>query len=349
MTLCQATHLLLKAMTDQLEPIEPEQALEMYLRERETEVAEATLYSHKSRLGHFVRWCGNKDIDNLNEITGRDLHEYRLWRRNEGDLSKPTEKTQMNTLRVFIRWCEGIDAVHQNLSDKVQSPDLNADENVRDRMIDSDRAEQILDYLNQFEYSSFRHCLFRICWVSGCRTGAIRALDLADFDSENLSLHIQHRPEQGTPLKNGTDGERLVAIRAETARIIQDYIETNRHDVTDDSGREPLLTTSHGRPACTTIRQHIYTVTQPCYISTECPHGKDPESCEWTGWQKCSMCPSSLNPHAIRRGSITHHLLEDAPREAVSDRMNVKSETLDKHYDKRSLEEKMEQRRQFFS
>jgi site-specific recombinase XerD len=94
-----------------LELIDPETAVELYLADREAEVAKATLYSHSSRLGHFVRWCDEEDIDNLNELSGRSLHEYRLWRRREGDLAPATEKTQMDTLRVFVKWFESIDAV----------------------------------------------------------------------------------------------------------------------------------------------------------------------------------------------------------------------------------------------
>ena len=37
----------------EFEPINPNTAVELYLADRETEVAKATLYSHRSRLGHF--------------------------------------------------------------------------------------------------------------------------------------------------------------------------------------------------------------------------------------------------------------------------------------------------------
>ncbi len=83
-----------------LEPLDPKNGVKLYLADRETEVGKATLYSHSSRLGHFTRWCGEEDVDNQNEITGRSLYEYRLWRRNEGNLTPATEKTQMDTLRV---------------------------------------------------------------------------------------------------------------------------------------------------------------------------------------------------------------------------------------------------------
>jgi hypothetical protein len=82
--------------SDELEPIDPETALKMYLSAREREVAQSTLRAHRSRLGHFLRWCDQQDIDNLNLLTGRDIHQYRLWRRNEADLSTSTEKTQMD-------------------------------------------------------------------------------------------------------------------------------------------------------------------------------------------------------------------------------------------------------------
>lgn len=52
-----------------LEPIEPEHALELYIADRENNVSQATIYSHRSRLGHFISWCNGKaDIRNLNGV-----------------------------------------------------------------------------------------------------------------------------------------------------------------------------------------------------------------------------------------------------------------------------------------
>jgi hypothetical protein len=90
----------------ELEPIEPETAVELYLADREPELRSVTLNSHRSRLGFFVECCADRGIDNLNELTGRTLNEYRLWRRNDSDLATATENCQMDTLRVFVRWLE---------------------------------------------------------------------------------------------------------------------------------------------------------------------------------------------------------------------------------------------------
>ena len=62
-----------------LEPIDPETAVKMYLADRKHELAKTSLRSTESRLGQFLRWCEMQDVTNLNELTGRRLHEYRLW------------------------------------------------------------------------------------------------------------------------------------------------------------------------------------------------------------------------------------------------------------------------------
>jgi site-specific recombinase XerD len=68
--------------TVDLEPIDPETTLELYIAEKETALAASTIRPHRSRFGHFVRWCDERDITNLNEPTGRKLQEFRLWRSN---------------------------------------------------------------------------------------------------------------------------------------------------------------------------------------------------------------------------------------------------------------------------
>lgn len=109
-----------------------------------------------------------------------------------------------------------------------------------------------------------------------------------------------------------------------------------REDSEDEFGRDPPLATEHGRITRSSIRRIIYRVTSPCYRGAECPR------CEG---RKGVKCPEAVSPHSIRRGSITHFLANDVPAEIVSDRMNVGQRILDEHYDGRSEDVKLEQRR----
>jgi site-specific recombinase XerD len=330
-----------------LEPIDPETAYELYLADREHELSEASLKGHRYRLKHFVRWCSEKGITNLNTLNGRLLHEYRLWRREDGDLNKVSEKTQMDTLRVFVRWLESIDAVKQDLSEKVLSPNITADENSRDVMLEADRAETILGYLGKYEYASVQHVALSLMWHTMMRVGGVHALDVDDYHPEDQYLEVRHRPDTGTPIKNKGDGERLVAVSDRISDLLDDAIESTRPDVTDEYGREPLLASTQGRTQKTTLRAYVYRWTRPCMYGKECPHDRDPDSCEATHRDAASKCPSSVSPHAIRRGGITNRLNNEVPEKVISDRANVSPEVIDQHYDRRTKREKMEQRREF--
>jgi hypothetical protein len=97
------------------------------------------------------------------------------------------------------------------------------------------------------------------------------------------------------------------------------------------------------------MRERVYELTQPCQYGEDWPHGRDPDDCEARKYGFRSKCPSSVSPHSVRRGAITHFLASDVPIPIVSDRMDVSREVIDKHYDKRSEEQKVEQRRDYLT
>ena len=331
-------------MTD-LQPISATEAVELYLQSAEGEKAASTVQSHEYRLQHFVRWCEKEGRENLNELSGRDLQAYRVWRRQDGDLTTVSLRGQLATIRAFLKFCERIDAVSQGLYEKVELPDAGDGEH-RDTIMEAERAEKILKHLRQFQYASREHALFLLLWRTGIRVGSARGLDVSDLHRKQERVELVHRPETDTPLKNAQHGERYVALSTKTVEVLADYIDHSRDDVADEYGREPLFTTTQGRPTLSTLRRTVYRVTQPCFLGG-CPHERNPENCEAEGYKGGATCPSSVRPHDIRRGAITNFLLNDVPEQVVSDRMNVSKEILDKHYDKRTEEEKAEQRRGF--
>jgi len=332
----------------ELEPIAPADAKEMFLAHRRDEVSEATIQGYHYRLKPFVKWCEQEGITNLNDLTARSLHEYRLWRKEDGDLKTITLKGQLSTLRVFLKFLESIDGAEQGLHDKLLVPSVEDEEAVSNSMLEAERSEHILRYLSKYEYASKRHTLFAVLWHTGCRMGAAHSMDVSDFDRESQALKVRHRPDTGTHLKNKQAGERICALSEEVCEVLEDYINVTRDEVTDDHGREPLFTTQYGRMHRSKIREMVYAVSRPCAYGKECPHGREPDSCEAGNYTQASKCPSSVSPHDIRRGAITHFLRNEVPKQVVSDRVNSSPETLEKHYSQLTEEEKMEQRRDYF-
>ena len=129
--------------------------------------------------------------------------------------------------------------------------------------------------------------------------------------------------------------------------VVDDYLNQRRPDVTDGYGREPRLATQHGRVADSTIHTSAYDWSRPCVTTGDCPHDRDLTDCDAAqDVDKASSCPSSVTPHPIRRGYITHLLQTGVPVQVVSDRCHVSPEIIDQHDDVQSEDEKVKQRQQ---
>lgn len=255
-----------------LEPIDPSTARKLYLEHKRTEAAPRTVESHTYRTSHFVRWCDEVGIDDMNVLSGRDLHKFRLWRKEDGDLNAVSLRTQMSTFRVFLKFCASIDAVSTDLPSKVMVPTVSAEEQQRDTLLDKDHMEAILQKLHKFEYSSERHTLLAILFETGIRVGALRGVDLGDLHLDEEYFEVHHRPETGTGIKNQSRGERPIAISGELREVIEGYIENARFEITDSYNRRPLLTTQNGRMSRSTMRRYVYDVSAPCFLDWDCPN-----------------------------------------------------------------------------
>lgn len=160
------------------------------------------------------------------------------------------------------------------------------------------------------DLESIEHALFALLWESGIRIGAANSLDVDDFDPAKERIDLVHRPDQGTQLKNGRDGERPIALSSELVAILEASLLKNRRESTDKYDRKPLFSSYQGRMVRSSLRDLIYRVTAPCFRNEPCP--------DCTG-EKEKKCPEAVNPHSIRRGSITHFLTQDVIAEVVGD------------------------------
>ena len=336
---------------DELDPITPDAALDYYLDARRYDLRETTLRTHEARIRSFTDWLTDEGIHNMNDVNLQVVHSFRVYKREDnGDNQKCNSVTmqgQVSTLRRFLNQLVDINAIPEHLPERIRLPRVEGDRS-NETMLDSGRANAILDYLEEYRYASAEHVTLLLMWRTSARRGGIRALDLRDFDRDDRALCFRHRPKEGTPLKNGGRGERDVYLFPYVAQAVEDYINSpNRHKVTDNYDRHPLLTTKHGRPSVTTIQNWIYRITRPCVIGEECPHDYDPQTCEFMRHDRASGCPSSVSPHAVRTGSITAFRDAGTPREVVSDRGDVSEKILEEHYDKASKRQRMHRRQRY--
>ncbi|WP_237560581.1 tyrosine-type recombinase/integrase [Halostella litorea] len=361
------------SVTDDLEPIGPREAVEMWLDHQRSTRAETTIETYEYRLAPFVDWCEEEGIDDLSELSSRDVFEYESTRRGE-DLAVSTLNNQIGTLKLFLGFCVRIEAVSEDLPQKIEVPTSEEFRAmVSQEKLKATRAKELRENLHRYARATRRQAMFELLWHTGCRVGGLRSLDLCDLYFEEADLErlrhrndideevleeadppfvfFQHRPDAGvgTRLKNGIEGERAVGVTQTVADRVQEYIDVNRTRRSGEDGRRPLFTTEHGdtaRVSTSSVRREIYIMTQPCRFG-DCPHDRDPQECEATDHGFESRCPSGRSPHPIRSGVITYLRDQGWPPEAVGERVDATPETIRLHYDLPDKIRRMQSRRTY--
>ncbi len=328
---------------DDVPDLSPREAFERWLSRLRASKAESTVTSYHYQLKLFIEFCEREGLTSIGDVSGWDLDTYETERREAGVELLSLNK-EFRTLKLFLEYCARIEVVNESLPEKVDPPDVPRDAHVDETLLHPDDARQLLDYYDEHAYGTRAHALLAVAWYIGPRLGAIRGLDLRDYDSDDAYLQFIHRPREETPLKNGTDGERAVGLPREVCDVLDHYLAEERHDVHDDYGRRPLIASQVGRGSRAGIRGWMYLATVPC-LHSACPHGNDRPTCEYVDYSKASQCPSSRSPHQVRTGSITWQLNRGVPIEVVAERVNTSVRVLKRHYDQPTKREELEERR----
>lgn len=329
-------------MTDrQRRKLTPEKAVQRFISRHNG--TDNTVRSYANRLQDFLLWADEYGIDYMHDLDGWAIDEYR--EHLEASENAPTTiKGKLTSLTQLLKYCEQVEAVDEDLHEKVDLPTLTKDEETSDKKLHEDEAGRLLEFFRNSprKRGTSHHVLLELMWHIGGRISCFRALDLGDWYSDERKLEFRSRPP--TRLKDGTEHERNVVVSEPVADAIDFWISRERPEKRDDNGRKPLLTTNRGRASESTIRFWSYLGTQPCLYG-ECPHNRRRPSCPYTQRSKSSGCPSTRAPHAVRTGSITWQLNRGLSYVRVAERVAASPETIRRYYDKPDYDEQLARRR----
>lgn len=317
-----------------------EDAAERFLARKRGGLAEATVREYGYRLRRFREFCDQEGIETVGELHPLDFDDYLAYREAAG-VAPLTIQSQFKTIREWVEFLESLGAVADDLHEAVPSPQVPKGAEISETQLDPEDGDALIRYYRQAdrEYGSRGHAILELIWFTGARLGTLRALDLGDVWLDENAIAFHHRPETDTPLKNGPDGERVVAVDDAVIAALRAYVDDHRYDRRDNHGRQPFITSSYGRPSTSAVRNWTYQATQPC-VRIDCPHDKQRATCEWTKSKAASQCPSSRSPHEVRTGAITR-MLNHSTKDRVEYRANTSQFD---HYDMATHQQKMELR-----
>ncbi|WP_018259208.1 tyrosine-type recombinase/integrase [Halomicrobium katesii] len=313
-----------------------EEAIEAYLEERKSELSDSSIQNHRYQLKQFRLWArGAGGIDNLDDIDPLDLSRFRRYRSN--DLNSNTMYNQLGVLRLLLRFTHRMGWVEEELPDSIVLPTRSG--RSRDSSIDPDRITSIIDDLERYQYASLNHVILSLLWTCSLRIGALRSLDSdRDLHLDEQWIDMVHRPDTGTPLKNKGGSEREINLHGWVADVLRAWITDRRPDVTDASSRQPLVASSRGRMARSSIRERVYRLTACGSLGDGCECGSDP----------ITDCSDVVSPHDVRRSSISAWLDDKVDPGLLASRVDSSQSTIEEHYDVRSESDKRELRRDAF-
>ncbi len=309
-----------------------EESVTAYLTARESELSASSIQNHRYQLKQFREWCEQEGLESIESITPIDVMQFRRARSN--DLNSNTMYNQLSVLRLHLQFAHRMGWIDEETPESIVLP--KRDGTARDRSIDPDRVTNLLETLDEYAYASRTHVLLALIWTAGLRIGALRSLDVGDVYPRERYIELHNRPEYETPLKNGLGSEREINLHGWVAQLIEDYVSNRRIDSLDNYGREPLLSSHHGRYSRTSIRRTVYSLTDCGGIDGGCDCARS------------SKCDRSVSPHDIRRSSISAWLDDGHNPDLLAQRFDVSSSTMAKHYDIRTESQKRELRRDVF-
>ena len=317
-------------------------------REKKLEAVDST-GQYKRKLNYLQTYLEDEArVETTDDLTSEDVERYDKWRKYESldrdePLSNTTLRDDMYLFREFIQHLIEHRMAPVRFEKCVNIPDNDSGEGVDKKKLEPEIAKAALEYLRKYEYADVEHIAMELMCQSGPRKNGLRGRDVPHFDYDENVLKYEHK--EATPLKKDESSEREVDIYGDVPEFIQDYLENQRPDVTDDEGREPLLTKGDGRISASMLQKIAYKWTRPCAIGLGCPHDRDPDECEAAQKNNSAYkCPSSRAPHHIRTGYITDQKNRGVSSDAIDQRCDVSPRVQDLHYD---LPDDTEERERF--
>lgn len=124
--------------------LSPREARDRFLDKRGMENSEKTIRSYRARLTQWVQWCEERGVERVGDLSGWLFDEYERFLRE--DNAPATVKGKMTAVSQLVQYLATIEAVGDDLPEKVHVPKLTRAQETSDTMLDTEDAKELLDF-----------------------------------------------------------------------------------------------------------------------------------------------------------------------------------------------------------
>lgn len=337
--------------TDYGDELTIKRAADMFIH-HSTDNSANTNRTYDSGIATLLEWGGAETTADLTPAT---IQDYRAWlvrqdRENPnghgGQYSPSTVSTYIGAVKQFLKYCGKMGWIPRQNHKVLDHYSVGREHRKAKQQIRPERLSRIVDWYKDHEPYSRNTVILQILNETGMRKVGLRAIDRGDVamnDSGQPVIKLENRPATGTALKE-PEHARHVPIKKDLFDTIKQYDKDHRIAVKDDRGREPLLTTRHGRIGHTAIQNTVYVATCPkkTGVTVECG------DCDCEGkptTKTASQCEHSVGPHACRGAAVTRMRNNGHQWADIGLLVGATGETLRLQYDYSTRSDRAEQAR----
>ena len=177
--------------------LSPREARDRWInRLRTSPMAESSVSSYHYRTKLFVEFCEDKGINSIGDLTGWDIDSFENERRG-AEIDSTSLNNEIDTLLELLKYCARIGLVDENLSEKIDVPEVPKGDNVSKTKLDTDRAKALLDYYDSTpeERHTRAHAMLASAWYVTSANGSFPRPRPRELQLRRTILRIPPSPQ----------------------------------------------------------------------------------------------------------------------------------------------------------
>ena len=243
-----------------------------------------TQESYRFDLIDFSNYLNDKHINNLIDLTEKDITDYLAYLKDEKKLKARSIERHLTTLRMLYKYLIKNEIIENDITSNIDN--LKLGRHLPD-VLTVDEVNSLLDIKLETIYDIRTKAMLEIMYSSGLRVSELVNLELTDIDLFNDTILINGKGSK----------ERIVPIGEYSKKYLNDYLEI----------RNGLIKRKHGNPNKLFLNNHGMPITRNGfnYLLNEILKEK--------GIDK------KVTPHTLRHSFATHMLDNGADLRSIQE------------------------------
>ena len=191
-----------------------------------------TVDAYYSDLSDFIKFCNQKNVHNINEVTEDNLKRY-LYSLQEKELSKRTVSRKISSLKSWWKYLIRFNLVNHELTNYLETP---KQEKKLPNFLSPEEVDSCLASVKGSVSEKRDTAIIELLFSTGIRVSELISIDVGDIDEGKEEIRVVGK----------RDKERIVILGKHAVIAVKDYTQEYRQAHISGSRERALFINSKG-------------------------------------------------------------------------------------------------------